>query len=170
MNLYDMMTIVNGVVDKVCFVNDNMEFEYHPELKKFYMWLYYSAFIEDKPDFEVDDKIDENKAFDYFINQKGIEKINNNIPLAVMNTVEEAIDEKIKFIIEDYRSSKNISLTDVALSNFINLISDIVSKNENLIDEVGNDNIKKFINKYVEKDKGMTPKTLVKAMKDNGLV
>lgn len=170
MNLYDMMTIVNGVVDKVCFVNDNMEFEYHPELKKFYMWLYYSAFIEDKPDFEVDDKIDENKAFDYFINQKGIEKINNNIPLAVMNTVEEAIDEKIKFIIEDYRSSKNISLTDVALSNFINLISDIVSKNENLIDEVGNDNIKKFINKYVERDKGMTPKTLVKAMKDNGLV
>lgn len=170
MNLYDMMTIVNGVVDKVCFVNDNMEFEYHPELKRFYMWLYYSAFIEDKPDFEVDDKIDENKAFDYFINQKGIEKINNNIPLAVMNTVEEAIDEKIKFIIEDYRSNKNISLTDVALSNFINLISDIVSKNENLIDEVGNDNIKKFINKYVEKDKGMTPKTLVKAMKDNGLV
>lgn len=165
-----MMAIVNGVVDKVCFVNDDMEFEYHPELKQFYMWLYYSAFVEDKPDFEVDDKIDENKAFDYFINQKGIENINNNIPLAVMNAVEEAIDEKIKFIIEDYRSSKNISLTDVALSNFINLISNIVSKNENLIDEVGNDNIKKFINKYVEKDKGMTPKTLVKAMKDNGLV
>lgn len=170
MNLYDMMTIVNGVVDKVCFVNDNMEFEYHPELKKFYMWLYYSAFIEDKPDFEVDDKIDENKAFDYFINQKGIEKINNNIPLAVMNTVEEAIDEKIKFIIEDYRANKSVSLTDIALSNFINLISDTVSKNENLIDEVGNENIKKFINKYVEKDKSMSPKTLVKAMKDNGLV
>lgn len=170
MNLYDMMTIVNGVVDKVCFVNDNMEFEYHPELKKFYMWLYYSAFIEDKPDFEVDDKIDENKAFDYFINQKGIEKINNNIPLAVMNTVEEAIDEKIKFIIENYKMSKSVSLTDVALSNFINLISDTVSKNGNLIDEVGNENIKKFISKYVEKDKGMSPKTLVKAMKENGLV
>lgn len=165
-----MMTIVNGVVDKVCFVNDNMEFEYHPELKKFYMWLYYSAFIEDKPDFEVDDKIDENKAFDYFINQKGIEKINNNIPLAVMNTVEEAIDEKIKFIIENYKMSKSVSLTDVALSNFINLISDTVSKNGNLIDEVGNENIKKFISKYVEKDKGMSPKTLVKAMKENGLV
>lgn len=165
-----MMTIVNGVVDKVCYINDDMEFEYHPELKKFYMWLYYSAFIEDKPDFEVDDKIDENKAFDYFINQKGIEKINNNIPLAVMNTVEEAIDEKIKFIIEDYRANKSVSLTDIALSNFINLISDTVSKNENLIDEVGNENIKKFINKYVEKDKSMSPKTLVKAMKDNGLV
>ena len=33
-----------------------------------------------------------------------------------------------------------------------------------------NENIKKFISKYVEKDKGMSPKTLVKAMKENGLV
>ena len=167
MNLYDMMTIVNGVVDKVCYINDDMEFEYHPELKKFYMWLYYSAFIED---FEVDGGIDENKAFDYFINQNGVEKINKSIPLTIMSTIEKAIDEKIKFVIDEYRSNKSVSLTDIALSNFINLISDTVSKNENLIDEVGNENIKKFINKYVEKDKSMTPKTLVKAMKDNGLV
>ena len=170
MNLYDMMTIVNGVVDKVCFVNDDMEFEYHPELKKFYMWLYYSAFVEDKPNFEIDGKIDENKAFDYFVNQKGAENICKYIPLEVMEIVENAVDEKIKFIIENYKMSKSVSLTDVALSNFINLISDTVSKNGNLIDEVGNENIKKFISKYVEKDKGMSPKTLVKAMKDNGLV
>lgn len=170
MNLYDMMTIVNGVVDKVCFINDDMEFEYHPELKKFYIWLYYSAFIEDKPDFEVDGKIDENKAFDYFINQEGIENIYKYIPFEIIGIVEEAVDEKIKFIIENYKMSKSVSLTDVALSNLINLISDTVSKNGNLIDEVGNENIKKFINKYVEKDKGMTPKVLVKAMKDNGIV
>lgn len=170
MNLYDMMAIVNNVVDKVCYVNDDSEFEYHPELKRFYLWLYYASFAFENRDYETEDSIDENAAFEYFINNNGISEINEHIPEVLRNSIEEAVDAKIEYILDKHKASMNVSMTDVALSNLINIIIEKVSENENLIGTIGEDNIKKFVGKYVKDNEMMNPTEIVKAMKDNKVI
>lgn len=170
MDLYEMMTIVNNVVDKVCYVNENSEFEYHPELKDFYLWLYYASFAVENREYETEDAIDENMAFDYFVNKNGVSEIYEHIPEVLRVSIEEAIDAKIKFMLDEHRAAMNVSLTDSALSNLVNLITEKIAENESLIETVGQENISKFITKYVERDKAMSPTQLVKAMKDNKVI
>ena len=168
MNINDMMMIVDGVVNKVCYVNEDSEFEYRPELKDFYLWLYYCAFSENKPDFEDDNEINLEKAFEKFTTEDTL-KIKNDIPIVIRETIESAINKKIEYRINEHRDAKNISLTDVALSELINYLSSKLGESNDIVEAVGKDNIKKFITKYTE-SKEVNPTELVAAMVENKVI
>ncbi len=168
MNINDMMTIVDGVVDKVCYVNEDSELEYRPELRNFYLWMYCCAFAEDKPDFEEEDGINLEKAFEYFSQENSL-RIMNSIPEIVRDTIENAIDKKIKYVIDSHRDAKNVSLTDVALSEFINYLRSTLGNSNDIIEAVGKENIKKFISRYTN-SKDIKPTELVEAMIENKVI
>ncbi|MCQ2543386.1 MAG: hypothetical protein MJ126_04420 [Lachnospiraceae bacterium] len=168
MNINDMMVIVDGVVDKVCYVNEESDFEYRPELKDFYLWMYYCAFSENKPDFEEADEINLEKAFEYF-SKEDVLKIKNDIPVVIRETIESAINKKIEYRINEHRDAKNISLTDVALSELINYLRTRLSESNDIVEAVGKDNIKNFITKYTE-SKDFKPTELVEAMIENKVI
>lgn len=168
MNINDMMMIVDGVVDKVCYVDENSEFTYRPELRDFYIWMYYCAFVKNRPQFEIDGEIDVEKAFETFSNEDSL-GIRKSIPLVLRDTIEDAIDKKIEYVINEHRDAKNISLTDVALSELINYLREKVTNTNDIVEAVGKDNIKNFINKYTS-SKETTPTEIVEAMIENKVI
>lgn len=170
MSLYDMMSIVDNVAEKVCFIDDELKFHYRPELKNFYLNLYYAAYFDEKPDFETEDDIDTEKAFIEMISPEWNERLMKNIPDVIRIYIEDAVDKKIQYLIDEHRNIDSTSLSDMAIARILNLISDKVESNGDLLNEVGTENIKNFITNFANTKNAMSATKVVKAMKTNKVI